>query len=95
MGAPDAALGVYINDPERIRSVLEYYLARKLPEDWQCRELRGLYSVRDSRGKLTHRQRDFIGEARAWGRCFLLGLENQEKINLTFPWRLMELDCLS
>ena len=95
MGAPDAALGVYINDPERIRSVLEYYLARKLPEDWQCRELRGLYSVRDSRGKLTHRQRDFIGEARAWGRCFLLGLENQEKINLTFPWRLMELDCLA
>lgn len=85
MGAPDATLGVYMNDPARIRSVLEYYLGRKLPEDWECRELRGLYCVRNSKGKLTYRQRDFIGEAHVWGKCFLLGLENQQRINLTFP----------
>ncbi|MCM1188962.1 MAG: hypothetical protein NC541_06660 [bacterium] len=95
MGAPDVALGVYMNDPDRIRSVLEYYLGEKLPGDWEYQELKGLYPVRNSKGKLTHRQRDLIGNAYAWGTGFLLGLENQEKINLIFPWRLMKLDCLA
>lgn len=95
MGEPDAALGIYMNNPDRIRSVLEYYLGERLPQDWEYKELRGLYSVRNSKGGLTHRQRDLIGEVHAWGKDFLLGLENQEKINLTFPWRLMELDCLA
>jgi len=95
MGEPDAALGVYMNNPDRISSVLEYYLGEKLPEDWKYEELRGLYSVRNSKGRLTHRQRDLIGKARAWGIQFLLGLENQEKINLIFPLRLMEMDCLA
>ena len=41
-----ATFGVFINDPDRIRFVLEYYLGRKQPEDWQCRELRGLYAAK-------------------------------------------------
>lgn len=95
MGEPNVALGVYMNDPVRIRSVLEYYLGEKLPEDWKYEELKGLYPVRDSKGKLTYRQRDLIGKACAWGTHFLLGLENQEKVNLIFSWRLMEMDCLA
>ncbi|MDE5590104.1 MAG: hypothetical protein K2J60_13375 [Acetatifactor sp.] len=51
MGEPNAALGVYMNDPARIRSVLEYYLGEKLPEDWKYEQLKGMYSVRDSKGR--------------------------------------------
>ena len=94
MGEPNVALGVYMNNPARIRSVLEYYLGEKLPEDWKYEELKGMYPVRDSKGKLTYRQRDLIGKACAWGTHFLLGLENQERINLIYPLRLMEMDSL-
>ncbi len=70
-------------------------LGDKLPPDWECREIRGFYTIRNTNGKLSARQRDFLGIAQAWGNRFLLGLEHQENIGLTFPWRLMEMDCLS
>lgn len=95
MGEPNNALAVYMNRVDRIRSVLEYYLEEKLPEDWKCEEVRGLYSVRNSRGKLSFRQRDYLGKACLAGFRFLLGLENQDSVNLTYPWRLMELDNLA
>ena len=94
MGEPNNALKVYMNRPDRIRSVLEYYLGEKLPEDWKCEETRGFVSIRNSDGKLSFRERDYLGKVSAWGICFKLGLENQNSINLTYPWRLMELDCL-
>ena len=95
MGEPNNALSVYMNRPDRIKSVLEYYIGEKLPDDWRCEEIRGLYTVRNSKGKLSYRQRDFCGKAHAWGTDFRLGIENQDDINLIFPWRLMELDCLT
>lgn len=95
MGEPNNALKVYMNRPDRIRSVLEYYLGEKLPEDWNCEETGGFTTVRNSKGKLSFRERDYSGKVCAWGVCFKLGLENQNSINLTYPWRLMELDCLS
>ncbi len=33
MGEPNASLGVYMNNPDRIRFALEYYLGEKLSED--------------------------------------------------------------
>ena len=95
MGEKNNALTVYMNRSDRIGSVLEYYLKRRLPQDWECQETRGFYTIRNACGKLSSRQRDFVGNARAWGRHFLLGLEHQENIGLTFPWRLMEMDCLA
>lgn len=95
MGEANVALGVYMNSSDRIRSVLEYYLGEKLPEDWQWEEVKGFYPTRNSKGKLTYRQRDLMGNICVRGTYFLLGLENQDKINLTFPWRLMEMDCLA
>lgn len=41
MGEPNNALAVYMNRPERIRDLLEYYLGAGLPEDWECEEMRG------------------------------------------------------
>ena len=35
MGEPNNALAVYMNRPERIRDLLEYYLGAGLPEDWE------------------------------------------------------------
>lgn len=95
MGEPDNALKVYMNRPDRIRSVLEYYLGEKLPTDWKCEEIGGFSTVRNSRGKLSFRERDYLGKVYAWGICFKLGLENQDSVNLIYPWRLMELDCLT
>lgn len=95
MGEPNNALNVYMSRADRIRSVLEYYLGEKLPEDWNCEETGGFSSVRTSDGRLSFRQRDFLGKAQAWGIRFFLGLENQDSINLTYPWRLMESDCLT
>lgn len=95
MGEPNNALSVYVNRPDRIRDLLEYYLGTGLSEDWECEEMRGFYTVRDSRGKLSYRQRDYLGKAWLEGVGFLLGLENQDSVNLTYPWRLMELDYLA
>lgn len=95
MGEPNNALKVYMSRPDRIRSVLEYYLGEKLPEDWKCEETGGFTSVRNSNGKLSFRERDYLGKVWAWGMCFRLGLENQSTVNLTYPWRLLELDCLA
>lgn len=95
MGEPNNALKVYMNRPDRIRSVLEYYLGERLPEDWTCEETGGYVSVRNPNGKLSFRERDYLGKVWAWGVCFKLGLENQNTVNLTYPWRIMELDCLA
>lgn len=95
MGAPNNALNVYMAKSERVRSILEYYLGERLPPDWTFQDVNGFYSIRNSRGKISYRQRD--GIKRVCGRefHFLLGLENQQTINLIYPWRLMELDCLA
>lgn len=95
MGEANVALNDYMKNSDRIRSVLEYYLGEKLPEDWVWEEVGGFYPARNSRGRLTYRQRDFVGNVCVGGTHFLLGLENQDKINLIFPWRLMEMDCLA
>lgn len=93
MGEPNNALNTYMNRPDRLRSVLEYYLGEKLPDSWKIEEEEGFYSARDSKGRISFRQRDRIKKVKAEGFSFLLGLENQYSINLIYPWRLMELDC--
>lgn len=93
MGEPNNVLNVYMNRPDRLKSVLEYYLGEKFPDDWGFEEEEGFYSARDSKEKISFRQRDRIKKVRAAGFSFLLGLENQCSVNLIYPWRLMELDC--
>lgn len=90
-------LNIYMNKPERIQSVLEYYIGEKLPKDWAfgCEDASGFYSVVNPKGKVTHRQRDILKRVRTQKGNYLLGIENQENINLTFPWRLMQMDCLA
>lgn len=94
MGEPNNALNVYMRKPNRIRSVLEYYIGEKLPEDWCLEPADGFYAVRNSKGKLSFRQRDVLRKIKAKGYSFYLGLENQDSVNLIFPWRLMEMDSL-
>ena len=38
MGEPNNVLNVYMNRPDRLRSVLEYYLGEKLPDKWSFEE---------------------------------------------------------
>lgn len=78
MGEPNNALAVYMNRPDRMRSVLEYYLGEKLPGNWECEEVRGFYTVRNSNGKLSFRQRDYL-EKPVWRvPVSCLGLKNQD-----------------
>lgn len=93
MGEPNNVLNVYMNRPDRLKAVLEYYLGEKFPDDWGFEEEEGFYSTKDSKEKISFRQRDRIKKVRAAGFSFLLGLENQYSVNLIYPWRLMELDC--
>lgn len=93
MGEANNVLNAYMNRPDRLRSVLEYYLGEKLSEEWQFEEEDGVYPVRNSEGRMSFRQRDRIKRVRTGRFTFLLGLENQNAVNLIYPWRLMELDC--
>lgn len=93
MGEPNNVLNAYMNNPHRIRSVLEYYTGEKLPEDCIMEEENAFYPIRTAKGKISFRQRDRMKRIRTADFSFLLGLENQESVNLIYPWRLMELDC--
>ena len=97
MGQKNNVLNIYMNKPERIQSVLEYYIGEKLPKDWAfgCEDASGFYSVVNAKGKVTYRQRDILKRVMTQKGNYLLGIENQENINLTFPWRLMQMDCLA
>lgn len=95
MGQPNNALNVYMRRADRIRSVLEYYMGEKLPEEWAVEPDDSFFTIRNSKGKLSFRQRDCMRRIQVCGYGFYLGLENQETVNLTFPCRLMELDSLA
>ncbi len=97
MGQKNNVLNSYMSKPERIQSVLEYYINEKLPEDWasKCEDRMGFYPVRNTKGKVTYRQRDILKQVKTETGSYLLGIENQENINLIFPWRLMQMDCLA
>ena len=93
MGEPNNVLKVYMKREDRIRSVLEYYLGGELPQDWVVEAADGFYTLINSKGKISFRERDNISRIWADGYSFCLGLENQDAINLIYPWRVMELDC--
>lgn len=96
MGELNNALKVYMSKPERIQSVLEYFLNEKLPDDWaeSCVEDDGFFAVESNRGKRSFRQRDILKKVTTEEGYYFLGIENQARINLIFPWRLMQMDCL-
>lgn len=96
MGEKNNVLNVYMSKPRRIQSILEFCIKKKLPEDWylSCTEAEGFYSVENGEGKKSFRQRDIFKKIITEEGFFYLGIENQENINLTFPWRLMQMDCL-
>lgn len=60
MGEANNVFNVFMNKPERIRSILEYFIKEKLPEDWNCNDESGFHTVRNSKGKVSFRQRDIL-----------------------------------
>lgn len=95
MGEPNNSLNVYMSKPERIRSVMEYFLQEKIADAWKCSDEDVFFTARSLQGKLSFRQRDIFKRIELeWGH-FFLGIENQMTVNLTFPFRLMEMDNLA
>ena len=94
MGEPNAALNVYMSKKERIRDICEYYMGERIPPDYEISTEDGFYALRCG-DKLTFRERDQLKTVQSkTGRGFLLGIENQMAVNLTFPQRLLEMDSL-
>lgn len=96
MGKKNNVLNVYMNQPERIQSLLEYYTGEELPKDWalSCRDESTFFSWTDVKEKSSYRQRDILKKVETPEGLYYLGVENQDKINLIFPWRQMHMDCL-
>ena len=97
MGEKNIVLNTYMSKPERIQSVLEYYTKEKFPENWAsvCKEESGFTAVKNKKGRISHRQRDIFKRIDAQEGTYYVGIENQVNINLIFPWRLMQMDCLA
>ena len=84
----NAALNVYLSKKGRIRDIYEYYTGTCIPPGYEMSAEDGFYSVRDNK-KLTFRQRGQLKRIQPEkGRGFLLGIENQMTVNLTFAQRL-------
>ncbi len=95
MGEANNVFNVFMSKPERIRSVLEFYLKEKVPQDWECSDANVFYTVRNGKGKVSFRQRDILKRIATAQGSYLLGIENQETINLILPWRLLQMDELT
>lgn len=94
MGEKNNVFKVYMSQPDRIWSVLEYYFGEKLSLPPYCEEEDGFYSVMGRKERVSFRQRDIFKKVTMQGKKYYVGIENQEKINLTMPWRIMQMDCL-
>ncbi|MCM1468094.1 MAG: Rpn family recombination-promoting nuclease/putative transposase [Alistipes sp.] len=94
MGQPNDVLNYYLQRNDRIAAICNYCVGEALfkPEDMSTVD--GFYSVRDRKDKVTHIQRDLLRQAEVNGRKILVGIENQNDINLIFPFRQMEMDYL-
>lgn len=62
MGEKNNVFKVYMERADRLQSVLEYHLGRKLPTDWLMNYTveSGFYSVITRKGKKSYRQRDIF-----------------------------------
>lgn len=91
MGKKNNVLNVYMNHPERIQSLLEYYIGEELPESWvlTCSDENTFFSLTGTDNKVSYRQRDIFKKVETAEGAYYLGIENQDKINLIFPWRQM------
>lgn len=96
MGKKNNVLNVYMNHPERIQSLIEYYTGEELPEGWvlACSDENTFFSLTGTDNKVSYRQRDIFKKVETAEGAYYLGIENQDKINLIFPWRQMQMDCL-
>lgn len=94
MGEKNNVFKVYMSQQDRIGSVLEYHFGEKLPQSPHCEEEDGFYAVTGRNGKVSCRQRDVFKKVTMQGEEYYVGIENQEKINLTMPWRILQMDCL-
>ena len=72
-------------------------MKKKLPDDWTtcCNEASRFYSVKNVRNKMSSRERDIYKKITTETDTFYLGIENQYDVNLIFPWRMMQMDCLA
>ncbi len=52
MGELNNVLKVYMQKPDRIRSVLEYFFGMKLSRDWTVEVRDGFYAVKNEKGKI-------------------------------------------
>ncbi len=94
MGQPNDVLNYYLQRNDRIAAICNYCVGEALFTPENIKPMDGIYSVRNVKNKITHIQRDILRQAEVNGKRLLIGIENQNNINLIFPFRQMEMDCL-
>lgn len=80
MGKKNNVLNVYMNHPERIQSLIEYYTGEELPEGWvlACSDENTFFSLTGTDNKVSYRQRDIFKKVETAEGAYYLGIENQD-----------------
>lgn len=91
MGKCNNAVTDYFADPVRAASLLNYCFGRKIADASSIENLSGFYSNMKWNNKLSFIQRDLLFKVHSVYGDFIVGLENQDKINLVFPIRQFEI----
>lgn len=94
MGQPNDVLNYYLQRNDRVAAICNYCAGEELFAPEKIKPMDGFDSVRTAKNKMTHIQRDILRQAEVNGKSLILGIENQNDINLIFPFRQMEMDCL-
>lgn len=93
MGEPNSAITDYLQKKERFVSFCNYAVGKELFHTQDVEDVDGFYSD-NGRWKLSHVQRDLLRKMKLNGQDILVGIENQQNVNLTFPIRQLGMDYL-
>lgn len=74
-------------------SFCNYAVGKELFHTQDVEDVDGFYSD-NGRWKLSHVQRDLLRKMKLNGQDILIGIENQQNVNLTFPIRQLGMDYL-
>lgn len=90
MGQPNDVLNYYLQRNDRVAAICNYCVGEELFVPEKIKPMDGFYSVRTAKNKMTHIRRDILRRAEVNGKYLLLGIENQNDINLILCMVLMK-----
>ncbi|MDD6573069.1 MAG: Rpn family recombination-promoting nuclease/putative transposase [Thermoflexaceae bacterium] len=93
MGEPNNAITDYLQKKERLVSFCNYAVGEELFHVEDVEDKDGFYSD-NGKNVLAFSQRDILRRMKLKGQDILVGVENQQNVNLIFPIRQLGMDYL-